>query len=388
MSGVNSKHDIIPAVDTESQPDIFKLNAFCLSDWFDWLSQKELMRLRRTCKRFKQAVDYYIKNEAKFQTFVYRGLQVNDFNRDITKGGFEFINRLFITDRNFTESQIDENKQLFGQVEILEIYLPLRNCEFHDVMKYCTGLKYLSVFWDEVNLPNDWFRQHYPTLEHIEFYPCDLTGFQLGTFFELNPNIQTISCYFGDLFTLGSDIKIERLDIRYQGGDNLEEVVRVCNLLKDLYEHGSYKRLHVFFEDSLDVEEFQQITSLPALEYLYAYDLNIDADFTPLANVKELAVVKQLEVDKLEMMINSMTNIRRVYFSDSSINNILPFIQRCPQLRKINIQHLREGPYFEITIFIRENIFLANKWKQGINLSLIELRNAHLWKRSNPFFWN
>lgn len=200
---------------------------------------------------------------------------------------------------------------------------------------------------------------------------------------------------------LTSDIKIKRLEIQF-GNDDRTNIGRVHNLLKDLREREFYQRLSIRCDMDWAHEVFGQITSIQYLK------TKTWTDSLPLTDLRELAVDTPSENDS---MVNSMKNIERIHIQFTSINKILPFIQRCPKLKQISICSLGDGPYFKngiidlitlnkerqkladaqkITIFIREHryrgySFLENKWKQDINLSLIELRNGHLWKPFNPF---
>lgn len=210
---------------------------------------------------------------------------------------------------------------------------------------------------------------------------------------------------------LASDIKIERLDIKYIDSDysDYDGVGLVCNLLKDLHERGFYQRLSIHIPGRWYLGDYRQILSLRSLVYLYpGYD-EIWSVLPPLPDLKELVLYHEYHAD---IMINSITNIQRISIWRTSIDGILPFIQRCLHLKQIRIENLEDleddGPHAEkgiidlltlnkereklansrkITIFVREDIFLENKWKQKINLSLIELKSIHLWKLIDPFYY-
>lgn len=92
---------------------------------------------------------------------------------------------------------------------------------------------------------------------------------------------------------------------------------RVFKILKGLHERGFHKRLHVFFEEDWDKEEFQQITSSPALEYLYAVNLNFECDLVYQANLKKLAVHSDPGSSSLHILfrfLDSSTIQRTKYF--------------------------------------------------------------------------
>lgn len=117
---------------------------------------------------------------------------------------------------------------------------------------------------------------------------------------------------------------------------------RVFKILKGLHERGFHKRLHVFFEEDWDKEEFQQITSSPALEYLYAVNLNFECDLVYQANLKKLAVHSDPGSSSLHILfrfLDSSTIQRTKYFvklshliiqihsvQDASLDNVMPFI--------------------------------------------------------------
>lgn len=107
------------------------------------------------------------------------------------------------------------------------------------------------------------------------------------------------------------------------------------------------------------------------------------------------------------MLTDNLENVRRIIFDSVSIDDILLFIRRCRKLEQIKISQFYYANYRhkdiidltalnnerkklegakKIRIFIEEDIFLLNKWKQEINLSLIELKREHSWEQSNIFY--
>lgn len=111
---------------------------------------------------------------------------------------------------------------------------------------------------------------------------------------------------------------------------------RVFKILKGLHERGFHKRLHVFFEEDWDKEEFQQITSSPALEYLYAVNLNFECDLVYQANLKKLAVHSDPGSSSLHILFRFLNDSKNQIFcetfsfdlnvQDASLDNVMPFI--------------------------------------------------------------
>lgn len=403
---------------------ILKLNVDCFKDLFEWLSLADLKALRKTCKRMKQVVDDYIKlNYPK----ALRKIVINDVRlerlRGLESGGFELINHVeFKVDRlNF--SRIEGIKHLLARAENIEVDCEFPRCDFHEVfLKHCTRVKHLMIKGRSIpalfGRDSDWLNRNYPTLEHIgvaNFYRAGtfyLKCTEMKIFFEQNPNVRMFSTTTDFIWTnqdwiLGSNIKFDRLDIWFCYGSDAG-IDEVFDLLNELYERGFYQRLHVYLDEDFEREEFHQITSLHAIELLaFLGPETIWSVEPPSTGPKELILDDDPDAEHLDVLANSFPNIRRLCVTEASIDIILPFIQRCPMLTQIKIQTLWMGVYMKesiidllalnnerkklpnarkITIFIQEHVFLENKWKQNINLSLIELKREHLWKQSNPLF--
>lgn len=414
-----SSMGVEPMVD--SLPPILKLMTInCSKGLFEYLSLRDIKALRQTCKRMKQSVNYYIKLNypRAFQNIRVDRIRLEYFHHAQTTG-FEFISHMKLSCGPLNQCQIQGIQQILSQVESIEIDYESSDGDFYEVLlSNCLRLKHLILSSQSIPTFNGnrkkWLHRHYSTLEHIEFKDTNLNRgkvkcSELKTFFKRNPNVRFLSTVFNVIWQnrdwiLKSHIKFERLDVYYYYGAHVD-FNHVCDLLNKLHERGFYRRLHIWI-DECEQDDFHRITSLRSLERLALLNFEIHWSIIPplTSALRELTFRLCRDVEDSETISNNLTNVQRIDIEYASVNMILPFIRRCSKLKQIKIQHLLwNGPSSrtciidlralndqrsklansqKIAIFVHEFVYLRNKWKQNIDLSLIELKRHLSWEEN------
>lgn len=407
---MNAQKNAIASSNNKSWPHIFKLNVDCFEHLFEWFSLKQLLILRRTCKRIQKVVDYYIK--LTYPKLLR--LRVNERRLmelcDAQLNCYEWIRHLYLW-TGLNDTQIDGIKYILNQLETLKLNYVQINGDFYEVLlKHCPRLKYLSV--GTCTLPkmiigtgNDWLLRHYPMLEHFEIdirSPCKeaLQCAEILVFFERNPNVRVFSTDSAFLslckpLMLGSNIKFDRLDILIKHNLNF-----ICNLANDLYTQDIYKKLHLyggsraFFRD-----EAHNLSAFFNLEKLYLDSLPDDYPIPIMENIKELSLsVYSTLPSVIPLLIaTNFTNLKRITISFANLLDTMLFIRYGRKLEQIRIGDLDfENPKEpkvsdfvtlneerkkldqarKVTIFLNERYFLKFKWTATLNLSMIDLKRA------------
>lgn len=405
----------------EHAPKIFKLNVDCFEHAFEWLSLKELLVFRRTCKRMKAVVDYYIK--LNYPQLLRKRLFHDDELSDIygtRLNYFEWIKHLEFS-VGLTHAQIDSIKYIFNRLETLGLDLRVDdNREKFDgdlyevLLKHCPLLKHLSVttYTSSTTLigtGNEWLLREYPTLEHLEIKigsPFERTQPvqcpELLTFFQQNPNVRVFSTdgFFllmnRDIFR-GSNIKLDHFKIRI-----IRDLPLICNLTNDLHQQEFYKHLHLDVCRTKWIPD-EQLQHLWVFSNVYKLALrSLMGDF-PIPIVE---CIKEISFERMwfpfssipRLMAINLINLRRVDFIVASLIHISPFICHSPKLKEIRIwqslvdQYESVDPELrdfvalnearkrlvrpqKVTIYIDENLFLKMKWMANdVNFDLIELK--------------
>lgn len=428
----------------ESTPDIFKLNVDCFHEIFDWLSLQDLMSTGRTCRRLHQvAGDFYRTNYASKRiiaengdgNMLYRYLNIfAPYIKKISISGnhskvYNFVGKNCKSIReirlgnNLLEDSIEYLKEVLQNVEVIEMNECFFRQEFYEYfLKFCSKLKNLSVkraykVRDKsviIGSDNNWLCRHYPTLEHFELTELyELKSDELKTFFNLNPNVRSVSADSISLETnsglfLSFDPKFDAFAIELS---NRNESKFVYDLLAQLHERGFYKRLHVYSRCNLQ-ENLDEILSMPfsnAVESLHFdipwsnHMIHIDH---PLKNLKILAIDNPCKIQNIETLPSKLPNLERIYFREANIQEIRPFIcgstklktmkifrvvhsdrlycvSEFPKLFEMNKEHKKLVGARKVAIYICEGLILVSKWaKKATNLDLIELR------RFDSLEWN
>lgn len=239
-----------PANDKSLSP-MLKLNIDCFEELFECLSLTDILSLRRTCKRLKNVINYYIKE--KFPAIkVGYGKEVIHADFDgilqLEPNRAKLIEEIFVCSNLVNIQAISDIEVILSQVEKLTVSGHQLDLEFLEAIpKCCTSLKYLNrpyIHEKTIGNENDWLLRTYPSLEYLEMIADgDSTLIpELKIFLELNPNVRRFSTFSTLLLhsLLGSEIKLEQLDIAVNC--LLTEMEDCLNLLNRLFDQGIYKR--------------------------------------------------------------------------------------------------------------------------------------------------
>lgn len=124
----------------ESEPKIFKLNVDCFDHLFEWLSLKELLIFRNTCKQMKAIIDDYIK--LNYPRVLHKIICNQKIIRKFCQMRLDCLIRHLKISIQLTDTQIDTIKSILNHLESLVL------CQMQideTLLKYCPHLKYLSV---------------------------------------------------------------------------------------------------------------------------------------------------------------------------------------------------------------------------------------------------
>lgn len=407
---------------------IFELNIDCFEELFEWLSFKDLLALRQTCKQFKKIVDYYIK---EYYPAVKIGYGILRLQRPYI-GRLRFLDpiiiksikklRLDVIDLSLAEISI--MKDLLSHIEVLDLGNWEIEHDFYEVfLQFCPKLKYLSI--DEVSgdtlmgAGNQWLLRQYPLLENFAikdsidaFYEGkEIT--QLETFFRINPNIRTFSTTLHFLWEnrnwlRGSNIQFDQLNVEFFPTVflDVDDINNMFGLVHELYQDGLFKKLH-FYGLCVYAEEMSQISLLPALEKVHLREVEENLIVPP--SLKVLNLYNGSDIKNPEVLAKNIPNVEHIYLRTAKLTDILPFIRLSASVREIRVADLENGTYFQngiinlnalneerrklngakkITIYVWEQICLSMKWA-GIKTSctLLELRRAEKCRRESaqPF---
>lgn len=244
-------------------------------------------------------------------------------------------------------------------------------------------------------------------LEHISIEGNDRCT-ELGSIFDQNPNIIVFSANIQFIWEnrdwiLKSGIKLNRFETRYRPVSDIN-FDQVCAFLNELHERRFYRRLNLTCHDSSQ-EAYHQLTSLCALERLALFpDLSDHFILQPLTTVSDF-LLSEGDIEISEMLAKNLINVQRISIRGFFItfDIILPFIRHCPKLQQIRFRNLfNNNGIIDLSrlnkermklsnakstkIFIKEITFLEYRWKQGINLSLIELKRDSEWPVNDSYF--
>lgn len=285
------------STNNESTPKLFKLNVDCFEYVFEWLSLSDLLKFRRTCKRMKAVVDYYIKLNyprilsSRMISFKFDRLQLDCF---------QWIKCLQLNNR-LLDTTANSIKHVLNQLESLELTdVKMQGDAYETFLKFCPNLKHLCVAtrkYPIIGTGNDWLLHQYPKLEyfHIKVYrPHELEQPlrcpELLQFFQQNPNVRTFGACDSFLLMnrdvlLGSHIKLDRLDINV--GEDLETICRFTN---DLREQEFYSRLHiqVWANSIRNDQQWEHIWQFRDIERLALRSLTGDVNVPVMESIKEL----------------------------------------------------------------------------------------------------
>lgn len=308
-------------------------------------------------------------------------------------------------------------KEILGQVETIKF----NDCRidvnpYEAILSACKNMTYLSLIGKLgkktskiIGTSNGWLREKYPKLEHFELkydYIKVKKIKELPQFLDLNSRIRSFSTdvnYFLKNFEyfLGAKTKLDVFSITILYAHR-EDYLRECiPLLNQLHENEFYKQLHcnystLFFHHG-DVDLLASLVALIKLEIEYVFsELILIPD---LAELEELFFPCAYDVANWVELPDRLVNLRRMRCQFASADDVFIFIGRSPSANRITVNNLSGGIHFnndtrvldlvalnnerkklkhaqKITIFLREEIYLATKWAfNETNFSLIQLKS-------------
>ncbi|XP_055303092.1 uncharacterized protein LOC129568813 [Sitodiplosis mosellana] len=247
---------------------------------------------------------------------------------------------------------------------------------------------------------------------------------------------------------LNSKVQLNVLEIKAEFFTEFDESgnkILIWDVLNRLHAQRFYKRLFIYI-GRVDQELSNQLASMGAsLETLCIRRFKSSFSLPLLSNLKELILLDGANATDMAVLAKSLKKIQRLYVDKATVDDILPFIRQSTQLSKIKLflkgeqeqQRILdqnnnnyaavEAQHYEkdekkkekdnidkveeksasnwriidlvalneerkklvgarkVTIYVRDDVFLATKWAAyngDINLSLIEMG------RSDSYEWN
>lgn len=422
-----------------------------IDDKFEWLPLAELHEnfQKNNNKRLRKAIQDYFQRNFLTTSFIYRSynktrnlyredndkIQMNGFERlipnivivedediDYVQRNCKSLKKIIFDNDDLNGFQTESIKHILEKLEAVEMMCDL-DCSFDDFfLKFCKNLKYLIICYScsvyenvMIGTENDWLRNKYPLLQYVEFsyYSlCKLKNDEIKIFFENNPNIRTFATDAKYLLENSSMLMETRAQLnvlsidtknhfRYELTSNDRE--NLYDLLKELYNLGFYKRLHLLnmtYDDSNG-----KLTSIQAYiskldMFYYPKTKSCESIHPNMENLKVLGVqyIDQ-NLDFLDL-IKRWSTLERICFNGTTgttLQDIYEIVSHCANLKsiKINIffvyydvkdvsldllmlnknrQSLARAK--KVEIFVQEGTFLkTKKFTKGItNLSLIQLK--------------
>lgn len=420
---------------TESMATIFKLSFDCFEEIFEWLSLQDLYAVGQTCKWLRQMAGSYFKLNYSAAPIgcasngIYvSGSKLNGFSEFIRSasillyriddGRFHYIDskcskafkQLRFIFVNFSAPKSKHIEQVLNQIEMLE----MSHCEIDDqfgsqILAFCINLKHFCVRNCEVSTDSNdqWLLREYPLLEHFEWIEENRNVHidRIRTFFEQNTGIRSFATSASFLQSIASiTIHLDDLAIDI---DHLavSEFVSIIQLLHELQQGGSYRRLHLYTTSlELDQTSVDNLAHLHALVKIYLRNIRNNVSFSRLIHLKELGIYLCSSCTAFDQIAKDLVNLERVYFWKANLFNIIPFLRHSAKLRKIKVQHFETDADFvsiltaankerghligaqKVTIYVNECVFLEFKWAtNSTDLGFIHLKRADAYEWEHHF---
>lgn len=426
--GEGSSQMMVPADGPNQQltTHIHQLGFDCFEQMFKWLSLKNLLKLRLTCKPFKEHADKYIRsNYPKFK-FGYGKVEIDNYNiqeiqrldPEVTK----LIKKIKFTEIGLDDEDINSLKGILAQIEELEMENGMIEGDFYKSMfQFCPMVKHLSIKGiggDTIIGPdNEWLNRSYPNLESVYFDDTDEcyetyrgsgdNNPALLQFFQMNPNLRTFAttyAYFVEnwQWLMDGDVEIDQLKIQLPLSTGVLND-RICTAFQQLYAKGAYKRLRLSNVEIENGKHLDLIGSIPALEILYMETVKCAIVLpTTLTSLKEIGIIYGPDIKRPDRLARNLINVERIYIQSAKPIDILPFVRYSANVNTLYVDNLLNGPHFENdifdvvalnkerekfngackqTIYVKEKIYLATKSASlPTECSLVELGRAEACK--------
>lgn len=433
----------------EVVPAISKLNVHCLHNIFDYLSLRDVHSVGQTCQSLQQIVGEYFQSnyvdEYKdiesiadahqanvfskfhqhilFSTFLQRRRTMQQLISHAANNCHQKFKRLWFSNVNLTGADIQSLQNKWEFIESVKIDHCVANREFcEDFSKLCVNLRRLYVIEFNCrenvleNQGHEWLLQRYPKLEHLHWTQNSNQHVirELKIFFEKNPHIRSFTTNIEflwvheriiqklpiqlDDFTIEMESEFPPPNIEYVSG----------NILKNLYENGVFKRLHInlkcFNQESLD--------KMVPLEALKGLCLNCNSDDSLInlpqwMNLIEFNTCEYIDLQNMDYLAtNQFKNLRRATFECILFSDLLEFIRKLVNLTKVKVKCFYDLEYLilnlsalnqereqldgakRMVVYLPEHVYLATKWNsKGDAFSLIDIRRASSDQWSHHFLY-
>lgn len=384
--------------DHQLQSPISELNIDCLEEIFEWMSISDLLSFRRTCKRYKKAVDHFIRSY--YPAIGTIRITENNLKKFLNLGTNTLIRKIIISIKNTSvkRDQIERIKGTLIQLEYLLIErLKFKGHFYDDFLKFCPNLIILHIEYCnilKVGTGNEWLLKRYPTLKIVVFNGTHgvnhVEEIEMKTFLKKNPNIQHF-CITMDFFlkhkylfcstdfifkTMNVHIDISSGAVFLKFLDFLNEYYKLLLSQKKIKFQWLIPKLNDFYMDHVP-NVFPMLPDLNQFHFLRGNPMYLIFN-TEIGNFK---------------------NITHVFLNEVNFDQVLPLIQYNNKLKYINIADLKEGIHFKngiidlkainkerqkltgackIEITVEGKIYLATKHAMmATNFSLIELKPKH-----------
>lgn len=415
---------------TYGSPDMFKLNTDSLVEICEWLSLTDLNALGQTCKAMKAIVSEYITRNYTAINTILRRDRIDVFSSTKARIVFpQIVRRILITEPDFnnkrlkyiatqckslekiqfkfatlTVANIQCIKELLNNIRIVHfIKVTFHGDFYNDFLKHCQRLTVLSVRTEAgilIGANNNWLLRQYPHLKHIEM--SQLNGekiVELKTFFDLNPQIETIGIN-SSLLRMNQTVFMETckkfidlaIIMNYVPSRDYPSFFK---LLNELHQNGFYQRLHLY-TFSFNEKTFDQMASLRGLMKLYSAHSTLGSRvLAPMLDLRELSVDSSKNLADIDTLAKNLKNLQRIFFYQANYDDIVPFFRYTTNLRMINIRRMIGFECDEsfldlrrlnrarkqlknaskITVYVKENLFLKTKFAiDTVNYPMVELK--------------
>lgn len=400
-----SKKHLKKCKTNDTVPEMFKLNTDCVHEICEWLSLKDLNALGQTCRAMKSIVSEYITWTYPAVNTILRRDRIEVFSS--TKATIVFpdtIKRILIAESDFNNNRLKfiatrctsleqiqfkftnltaEHivclKKVLENLRVLRfVKVAFRGDFYEDFLKHCQKLTTLSVRSGSgtlIGFNNNWMLRHYPHLKHIEM--SQLNGAkidELQTFFDLNPQIETLGVN-SSLLQENQSAFIETrktfvdlaIIINYVPSRNYPAFFR---LLNELHKNGFYRRLHLY-TFSFNEETFFQMAGLRGLVKLYsAHSILGNRVLSPMLSLTELSVDSSEHLADIQTLAKNLKNLQRILFYRASYDDIVPFFRYAINLKVVNIRRMIGVGSDEIVLDVRA---LNNARKQLASASKVNI---------------
>lgn len=388
--------DAASTVKYQQPSPIFKLNAICCDDLFEWLSIKDLDSLGQTCRRMHRLTGLYFQENCKKtpircynKEILYNDnvklsglipyVQSVEFDARCKKKDFKSIadcdslREIGLCNVKLDTAVLNYIKEKLDQIETISFWSSSSEIQFYaDFLKLCPNLKKLC-YKHCVPMESDWMCHEYPKIEHISLSRLNHTSSEhLKIFLKKNPHLQRFDTCQENLLEhrgifINSNLKLDVLQIFLS--NNTSAWGDTFSLVNRLYDDQFYKRLECIIHHQ---EVIDQIGTLCGLEKL------IISFQVPIVWPKIITSLKKLiycygdrNIDALEAMTVSFPNLQKVHLAEiSTIDQLLPFIRRLPKLKELSVSQCHPiGFEIDILTLNEERKKLAGTCKVIIYLS-------------------